>query len=100
MLKTAERIITMSDLQQTPDMIVQNAQQQPLVIIAEGRPAAYMLSVEMFDTLMERLLELEREELVSNIAEGEKQFDNGDYLTLKEAVAEAEIGWQAQESSP
>ena len=28
MLKTAERIITMSDLQQTMDMIVQNAQKQ------------------------------------------------------------------------
>jgi prevent-host-death family protein len=99
MLKTTERIITITDLQHDPDTVVRNAQKRPLVITAEGRPAAYVLGVEMFDALMEQLLELEREELIANIGEGKKQFDSGDYLTLKEAVAAAETVWQAQEPS-
>jgi prevent-host-death family protein len=99
MLKTRERIITISDLQQDPDTVLQNAQQQPLLVTAGGRPAAYVFGVEMFDALMERLLDLERNELVASIAEGERQFDSGRYLSLRDAAARAESRWQTEEES-
>ncbi len=89
----------LTNLQHDPNTVVQNAQERPLVVTAEGRPAAYVLGVDMFDALMEQLIELEREELIANIVEGEKQFDSGEYLTLKEAIAATETAWQVQESS-
>ena len=54
-------------------------------------------TVEAFDGLLERTLELERQELVANVAVAERQFSTGDYLTLKEAVQAAETRWRAQE---
>ena len=97
MLRTAERIVSVSDLQQNLASVIQNARQQPIVVTAEGRPAVYIVSVETFDGLLERTLELERQEFIANVAVAEKQFSTGDYLTLKEAVQAAETRWQAQE---
>lgn len=95
MLRTAERIVSVFDLQQNPDSVIQNARRQPIVVTAEGRPAVYIVSVEAFDELLERMLELERQELIANVAMAERQFCTGDYLTLKEAVQAAETRWQA-----
>ena len=97
MLRTAERIVSVFDLQQNPDSVIQNARRQPIVVMAEGRPAVYIVSVEAFDELLERTLELERQELIANVATAERQFSTGDYLTLKETVQAAESRWQAQE---
>lgn len=96
-MKTTDWIVTASDLQTNPSIVLENAKQRPLIVTDAGRPSVYVLSVEMFDTLIERLLELERIELVTNIADGERQFDTGQYVTLKEAVATAEAKWQMQE---
>jgi prevent-host-death family protein len=98
-MKTTEWIITKSDLQHHPNIVLNNAKQRPLIVTNEGRPSAYVLSVDMFDSLLERLLELEHAELGSNIATGERQFEAGSYLTLKDAVAVAEVKWQSQEST-
>ncbi|MEW5987060.1 MAG: type II toxin-antitoxin system prevent-host-death family antitoxin [Chloroflexota bacterium] len=97
MLKTTERIITLADLQQDTDAALRNAQKQPLIITAGGRPAAYLLSVEMFDVLVEYLLETNQQDLARNVAEAEKQFDRGDYVNLADAIAIAEAAWQTQE---
>jgi len=96
MLKTRERIITLADLQTEPAVVLQNAQKQPLVVTEGGKPVVYMLSVEVFDELMERLLALEQEELRENILKGEEQFELGDFFSLQEALAEAEMAWQTQ----
>jgi hypothetical protein len=54
-------------------------------------------TAEAFDELLERTLELDRQELVASVAVAERQFSTGDCLTLKEAVQAAETRWQAQE---
>lgn len=97
MLKTKERIITAQDLAVGTNKAIANAQQEPLVVTENGRPAAYLISVEMFDALLSRLETLETAELLEGIAQGEAQFKQGAFKTLDEARAIAEAAWQAVE---
>jgi prevent-host-death family protein len=84
MLKTHERIIPAQDLARQVEAALANAQQEPLIITEHGRPAAYLISIDLFDRLMAELEALDHTELVANIAAGEKQFDEGAYKTLEE----------------
>jgi prevent-host-death family protein len=84
MLKTHERIVAAQDLAQQVETVLANAQREPLIITEHGRPAAYLISVELFDKLMAELEALDHIELVTNIAAGEKQFDEGAYKALEE----------------
>ena len=75
MLSTRERIITLSDLQQQPQKTIINSQQQPVIVTSDGIPAAYIVSVEQFDAMLERLKLLEENELIANIANQEEGQD-------------------------
>ena len=86
MLKTRERIIPFTDLATQGREILDNAQKTPVVVTDEGRPAAYLVNVELFDELVERLAVLEKAELAANIAIAEKQFENGQHYSLAEAA--------------
>jgi PHD/YefM family antitoxin component YafN of YafNO toxin-antitoxin module len=99
MLKTHERIITAQDLAQGVSTALTNARRQPLVITDGGRPAAYLLSVELFDDLMMQLAAWEESEMVDAISVAEDQFAAGAYKTLEQARAIAEAAWKAQESN-
>ena len=98
MLTTYERIITVQDLAQKAHTALTNAQQEPLVVTENGRPAAYLISVELFDRLMAHLEIRNDEELKTAIALGEEQFAQGQYKTLDEAVAIVEAAWKGLES--
>jgi prevent-host-death family protein len=97
MLKTKERIITAQDLAEATAQALANAQQEPLVVTENGRPAAYLISIDMFDALLARLETVEQSELLAGIAQGEEQFKKGAFKTLDEARAIAEAAWQAAE---
>ena len=97
MLKTKERIITSQDLAGATRQAIANAQQEPLVVTENGRPAAYLISVDMFDALLSHLETLETSELLEGIDRGERQFRQGQFKTLDEAVAIAEAAWQSEE---
>jgi prevent-host-death family protein len=97
MLKTAEKIITVEDLAQEVHRALSNAQREPLIVTENGRPTAYLVSVELFDNLIAQLEELENSELVNGIAIGEEQFARGAYKTLEEARTIAEKVWQDSE---
>lgn len=94
MLKTHECIITIQDLAQQVEKAMSNAKREPLVVIENGRPAAYLISVELFDALIAQLEALEAAELATNIALGEQQFVGGAYKTLADIRAIAEATWQ------
>jgi PHD/YefM family antitoxin component YafN of YafNO toxin-antitoxin module len=81
-------------VQADPAAILQKAQQHPLIVIDEGRPKVYVLSVDAFDALMERLTELEEAELATNVAAGEQCFAHGEFVSLKEASAIIAAKWQ------
>ena len=85
MLKTRERIITTDDLVQDIQTALANAQREPLVVTENGRPAAYLVSVELFDAMINQLELLEEAELITAIKKGEQQFTEGNYKTLTEA---------------
>lgn len=53
--------------------------QDPVLITQHGRPAAYLMAVEAFDTLTQRLGILE------GIARGEKAVEEGRVVTQAEA---------------
>ena len=74
MLKTRERIITVQDLAQDVDRAISNAQREPLVVTKSGRPAAYLIGMELLDALVARLEALEDVELVMGTAVGEEQY--------------------------
>lgn len=93
-MKTTEWIIPTTDLQTDLVAVVQKAQQRPLIITDEGRPKLCLLSVDAFDALIERLAELEEAELATNIAMGEQQFERGEFVPLKDAIAQLETLWQ------
>ena len=95
-MKTTDWIIPATDLQIDPAAVLQKAQQRPLIVTDEGRPKVYVLSVDAFDELMERLAQLEGSELATNIAVGEQQFHNGEFVSLKEATALLEAKWQQE----
>lgn len=98
-MKTTDWIVTAADLQADPTVILKHAQQQPLIVTEAGRPSAYVLSVELFDAMVERLTELEAYELASNVAQAEEQFASGQFVSLQEAVAILEANWQADEAT-
>jgi len=69
-----------------------------LIVTDEGRPKVYVLSVDAFDALMERLTQLEETELAAHIATSEQQFEKGEFVSLQEATALIAAKWQ-QESA-
>lgn len=54
----------------------------------KGRPKAVLLSAEEFDSILETM-EVMREfpDLDKDVAEAEKEYRNGDYVTLEELLA-------------
>ena len=71
-VNTTEWAITATDLQTDLAAVLQKAQQHPLLILDEGKPQAYLVSVDTFDTWMEVLVEMEEAEFATNIALGEE----------------------------
>jgi prevent-host-death family protein len=98
MLKTHERIVAAQDLAQQVETVLANAQQEPLIITEHGRPAAYLISVELFDRLMAELEALDNSELATNISAADKQFKEGTFKTLEEAEAIVEAFWRQLET--
>jgi len=84
MLKTNRHIITLQDLADVTAQIIANARQEPLIFTENGRPAAYLISVDMFDALLAHLETLEKSELLEG---------SGAFKTLDEARAIVEAAW-------
>lgn len=100
MLTTYERIITVEELAARAKKAVDNAQQEPLVVTENGRPSAYLISVELFDRLVAQLEAIEDAELKAYLSMGEQQFAQGAYKTLAQAAELAELAWQSQKIAP
>ncbi len=94
MLKTTERIVTLTDLQRNAGTIVENAQVQPVTVTLRGRPVVYVIGVEQFDELTRLITEREEREIELAIALSEQQFAAGESVTLE--ALEAEFGLQGE----
>jgi prevent-host-death family protein len=98
MLKTHERIVAAQDLAKQVETVLANAQQEPVIITEHGRPAAYLISVELFDRLMAELEAIDSSELATNITAADKQFNEGAFKMLEEAEAIVEAFWNQSEA--
>lgn len=96
MLKTRDKIITAQDLAQDITRAMHHAQQEPLIVTEAGRPAAYLISIELFDALLAQLETWEQAELTEAIERGEAQFAAGQFHTLAEATTLLEAKWQQE----
>ena len=67
------------------------------MVTENGRPVAYLISVELFDALLAHIETIEKSELLARTAHGEEQFKKGAFKTLDKAKAIAEAAWQAPE---
>lgn len=88
MLKTTERIVSLTDLQRNASTIIENSQMQPVIVTQRGRPVVYVVGVEMFDELLDRLQTLEEREFKLSMALADKQFADGETVTLEEIETE------------
>jgi PHD/YefM family antitoxin component YafN of YafNO toxin-antitoxin module len=89
-----EWVISATDLQTDLVTVLQKAQQHPLLVLDDGKPQAYLVSVDAFDTWMEALAAMEEAEFAANIALGEDQFSRGEFMTLTDAQTLLETRWQ------
>lgn len=99
MLTTRERIITAQELAGKVETALSNAQQEPLIVTESGRPAAYLISVELFDKLLAHIDAADIADLKTAVAIGEEQFAQGKYKTIEEAEAILETAWNELETS-
>jgi len=98
MLKTTDRIITLTELQRNAGAVVDNAQVEPVAVTRRGRPVVYVVGVGLFDELLERLREREAAEIALAIRLSERQFAAGDVVSLDDL--EAELGLTATGETP
>lgn len=89
MLKTDQRIITVEDLAEEAGQAIINAQSEPLVVTENGRPKVYLISVDLFDSLVAQLELVEEAELRAYVATGERQFAQGAYKTLEVCLGQS-----------
>ena len=99
MPKITERIISEADLQKEITTALRNAQNEPLIITQDGRPTAYLVSVDLFDALLERLAQLDDMELRGAVGQAEAEFESGAFKTLEEAQQIVEALWQSKANS-
>jgi len=96
MLKTIERIVTLTDLQRNAGTVVENAQVEPVAVTLRGRPVVYVVGVDQFDRMTSQLAAQDARELELGIALSEKQFAAGESVTLE--ALEAEFGLPAEDA--
>jgi len=60
----ARSSISISDLKKNPSSIINQAHGEPVAILNHNRPTAYLVPVEAFDAIMERLDDIELARLV------------------------------------
>ena len=99
MPKITERIISEADLQKEITTALRNAQNEPLIITQDGRPTAYLVSVDLFDALLERLAQLDDMELRGAVGQAEAEFESVAFNTLEEAQQIVEALWQSKANS-
>lgn len=88
MLKTTDRIITLTDLQRKAGTVVENAEIEPIAVTSRGKPVAFVVGVQWFDAVARQLEALDHIEVRQAVALSEEQFARGDFVTLEEIEAE------------
>ena len=60
----ANSSVSISDLKKNPSVVISQSHGEPVAILNHNRPAAYLLSADTFELIMDRLDDLELVRLV------------------------------------
>ncbi len=83
--------MTQTELQRNPRVVIQNAKDTPVAVTARGKPVAYVISVDMFDEIMQRVRQLEDQEFKLMMELAERQFAAGDYVSQEALEREFDV---------
>ena len=89
MLKTSERIVSLTALQRKASSVVANARVEPVTVTSRGKPVAVLIGVGLFDRIRESWADLEAREMSLAVALSEAQFKAGETVTLEDLEREA-----------
>jgi antitoxin StbD len=93
----ATRSVSITELKRSPSAVLEQAGSEPVAVLNHNRPAAYLLSPEVYESMLERL----NADLRTSIQEG---IDSGPAIAADDLFAElnaryAEPTHSAQKSS-
>ena len=77
----ASRSVSITELKRSPSAVLEQAGSEPVAVLNHNRPAAYLLSPEVYEAMLERL----NADLRQAIKEG---IDSGPALSADEVFAE------------
>lgn len=77
----ANRSVSITELKRSPSAVLEQAGSEPVAVLNHNRPAAYLLSPEVYESMLERL----NAELRAAIQEG---IDSGTAIAADDLLAE------------
>jgi antitoxin StbD len=80
----ASRSVSITELKRSPSAVLEQAGSEPVAVLNHNRPAAYLLSPEVYEAMLERL----NADLRQAIKEG---IDSGPALSADEVFAELNL---------
>ena len=82
----------LSNARKNLSQLVQSAQEQGTqhVITVNGSNAAMLMSYDDYESMVETLELLQDQQAIKELIQSEKDFNNGDYITLEELEKEYE----------
>lgn len=59
----ADRVVSVSELKKNPSTVMRDAQEGPIAVLNNNRIMGYLISVDVFETMIERLDDMDLAEL-------------------------------------
>ncbi|MBK1679841.1 type II toxin-antitoxin system prevent-host-death family antitoxin [Rhodocyclus tenuis] len=89
----ATRSVSITELKRSPSAVLEQAGDEPVAVLNHNRPAAYLLSPEVYASMLERL----NADLHTTIQEG---IDSGQGLAAEDVFAELSVRYAEPASPP
>lgn len=80
----ATRSVSITELKRSPSAVLEQAGSEPVAVLNHNRPAAYLLSPEVYESMLERL----NADLRASIQEG---IDSGPAIAADDLFAELNV---------
>lgn len=89
----ATRSVSITELKRSPSAVLEQAGSQPVAVLNHNRPAAYLLSPEVYESMLERM----NADLRTAIAEG---IDSGPAIAAEDVFSELTARYAEPDGKP
>lgn len=89
----ATRSVSITELKRSPSAVIEHAGAEPVAVLNHNRPAAYLLSPEVYESMLQRL----NADLRAAIQEG---IDSGPAIAAEDVFAELTARYAESSSKP